>query len=57
MSIGVYDQREVLVLADSGYDNKKIEKAIADKGWHFISSTYKVRGRTVNQVNRLLAHF
>jgi Transposase DDE domain len=34
--IGSYDRREVLVLADSGYDNKKIEKAIADKGWHFI---------------------
>jgi len=35
-SVGSYDRREVLVLADSGYDNKKIEKAIADKGWHFI---------------------
>src|SRR5919199_506304 len=31
--IGAYDRREVLVLADSGYDDKKIEKAIADKGW------------------------
>src|SRR5215469_11246527 len=35
-SIGAYDRREVLVLADSGYDNKKIAQAIADKGWHFI---------------------
>jgi DDE family transposase len=34
--IGSYDRREVLVLADSGYDNKKIEHAIADKGWNFI---------------------
>src|SRR2546425_657425 len=34
--LGSYDRREVLVLADSGYDNKKIEKAIADKGWNFI---------------------
>jgi hypothetical protein len=34
--VGSYDRREVLVLADSGYDNKKIEKAIADKGWNFI---------------------
>ena len=34
--IGAYDRREVLVLAESGYDNKKIEQAIADKGWHFI---------------------
>jgi hypothetical protein len=41
--IGAYDQREVLVLADSGYDNKKIEKAIADKGWHFIIALGKTR--------------
>src|SRR5712691_2424098 len=42
-SIGAYDRREVLVLADSGYDNKKIEKAIADKGWHFIIALGKTR--------------
>jgi hypothetical protein len=41
--IGEYDRREVLVLADSGYDNKKIEKAIADKGWHFIIALSKTR--------------
>src|SRR5919202_1864058 len=41
--IGAYDRREVLVLADSGYDNKKIEKAIADKGWHFIIALIKTR--------------
>ena len=35
-SIGSYDRREVLVLADSGYDDKKIEKAIANKGWNFM---------------------
>jgi hypothetical protein len=34
--IGSYDRREVLVLADSGYDDKKIENAIANKGWNFI---------------------
>jgi hypothetical protein len=34
--IGSYDRREVLVLADSGYDDQKIEKAIANKGWNFI---------------------
>ena len=42
-SIGAYDRREVLVLADSGYDNKKIEQAIADKGWHFIIALSKTR--------------
>src|SRR2546430_12179904 len=34
--LGSYDRREVLVLADSGYDDKKIENAIANKGWNFI---------------------
>ena len=41
--IGTYDRREVLVLADSGYDNKKIEKAIANKHWNFIIALSKTR--------------
>ncbi len=41
--IGSYDRREVLVLADSGYDNKKIENAIADNGWNFIIALGKTR--------------
>jgi hypothetical protein len=41
--LGAYDRREVLVLADSGYDNKKIEQAIADKGWHCIIALRKTR--------------
>src|SRR5215467_173282 len=41
--IGAYDRREVLVLADSGYDDKKIEKAIADKRWNFIIALSKTR--------------
>src|SRR5215218_5239322 len=45
-SIGAYDRREVLVLADSGYDDKKIEKAIADKGWYFIIALRKTRSVT-----------
>src|SRR5439155_10941568 len=44
--IGAYDRREVLVLADSGYDNKKIEKVIADKGWNFIIALRKTRSVT-----------
>src|SRR5919205_3495196 len=39
--IGAYDRREVLVLADSGYDDKKIEKTIADKRWQFIIALSK----------------
>jgi hypothetical protein len=41
--IGAYERREVLVLADSGYDDKKIEKAIAAKGWNFIIALSKTR--------------
>ena len=34
--IGSYDPHDVIVLADSGYDNKKIENAIIKKHWNFI---------------------
>ena len=33
---GSYDPRAVVVLTDSGYDNKKIQKAIAAQPWHCI---------------------
>jgi hypothetical protein len=41
--IGSYEPREVVVLTDSGYDNKKIQKAITAKQWHFISALGKTR--------------
>jgi hypothetical protein len=41
--IGSYDPRDVIVLADSGYDNKKIENAIANKHWNFIIALGKTR--------------
>jgi Transposase DDE domain len=41
--IGAYDPREVIVLADSGYDNKKIENAMVKKQWHFIIALGKTR--------------
>jgi hypothetical protein len=41
--IGAYDRREVLVLADSGYDDKKIAKAIADQRGNFIIALSKTR--------------
>src|SRR6516162_478808 len=41
--IGAHERREVLVLADSGYDDKKIEKAIADQRWNFILALSKTR--------------
>jgi hypothetical protein len=41
--IGSYDPRDVVVLTDSGYDNKHIEKAISDKKWKFIIALKKTR--------------
>ena len=48
--IGSYDPRDVVVLTDSGYDNKKIETAIANKGWNFIialGTTRSVKSETL----------
>lgn len=36
--IGPYDPNEILVLADSGYDIKVIERLILEQGWDFIVS-------------------
>lgn len=41
--IGSYDSRDVVVLTDSGYDNKHIEKSISDKHWMFIIALKKTR--------------
>jgi hypothetical protein len=41
--LGSYDPCDVIVLCDSGYDNKKIENAIADKHWNFIIAIGKTR--------------
>lgn len=41
--IGPYDPKEVVVLADSGYDDKRIENAVANKDWKFIISLGKNR--------------
>ncbi|MCZ6719336.1 MAG: transposase [Gammaproteobacteria bacterium] len=41
--IGSCDPGDVIVLADSGYDNKKIENAIIKKHWNFIIALGKTR--------------
>ena len=41
--IGSHDSRDVVVLTDSGYDNKHIEKTISDKKWMFIIALKKTR--------------
>lgn len=42
--IGPYDPEKVVVLADSGYDDQKIQKAIAGKKWKFIIALKSTRG-------------
>lgn len=41
--LGAYDRRDGVVLTDSGDDDKKIEQAIAKKGWNFIIALSKTR--------------
>jgi len=41
--IGQYNPKEILVLADSGYDAHKIENAISKKQWSFIIALKKSR--------------
>ena len=41
--LGRYDRRDVIVLTDSGYDDKKIQKAIAAKQWQFLMALSKTR--------------
>ena len=41
--LGLYDRRDIVVLMDSGYDDKIIEKAIAAKQWHFLMALCNTR--------------
>jgi len=41
--IGTHDPKNVVVLADSGYDTKDIEKTIASKKWYYIIALKKTR--------------
>ena len=42
--IGAHNPNEVVVLADSGYDDRNIENAIAKRKWKFIIALGKTRG-------------
>jgi len=41
--IGSHASRDVVVMTDSGYDNKHIEKTISEKQWMFIIALKKTR--------------
>ena len=48
--IGFYDPKEIVVMMDSGYDNKLLQEAVLARGWDFLSSIKKVRSvRTSNE--------
>jgi hypothetical protein len=51
--IGEHHPKHVVVLADSGYDDRKIENAIRNKKWHFIIALNK--GRSVKSKNSFLS--
>jgi hypothetical protein len=42
--VGLHDPSEVVVLMDSGYDNKRIQNTIVDLGWDFVGSLKSSRG-------------
>jgi len=42
--IGQHDPRQVLVLTDSGYDVKKLQRAVLKRGWDFLSALKSNRG-------------
>jgi hypothetical protein len=41
--IGPHKSKDVVVIADSGYDDKKIQNAIRKRGWHFIIALKSTR--------------
>jgi hypothetical protein len=50
--IGAHAPRDVLVLTDSGYDDKKLENALINKRWNFLiagGKTRRVKSATVYQ--------
>jgi hypothetical protein len=48
--IGPYNPEKVVVLADSGYDDQKIQKTIAAKKWKFIIALKSTRGVKTEKV-------
>jgi hypothetical protein len=42
--VGLHDDENVVVLTDSGYDNKKIQNAVLNRGWHFVGALKCSRG-------------
>jgi len=50
--VGSYTDSEVVVLTDSGYDNKDIQNAILNRSWDFVSAIKTSRSATT-QITKL----
>ncbi|MFQ5641997.1 MAG: transposase [bacterium] len=51
--VGIHDPKDVVVLADSGYDCKSIENVVEKKKWNFIIALGKTRSvKTVAEYHR-----
>ncbi|MHA0110671.1 hypothetical protein ACXYUI_26390, partial [Klebsiella pneumoniae] len=42
--VGSYSDDEVVVLTDAGYDNKRLQRAVLDRAWSFVSALKSSRG-------------
>lgn len=51
--IGLHDPTEIVVVMDAGYDNKKIQSKILDRGWDFIGAAKKSRGCQTQNIHFL----
>jgi len=50
--VGTYENDEVVVLTDSGYDDKKLQNTVLLRGWDFLTSLKSSRGSSsTNQAN------
>ena len=48
--IGFYDSNEIVVMMDSGYDDKVLQEAVLARGWDFLTAIKRVRSvRTLNE--------
>jgi hypothetical protein len=50
--VGTYSPEEVVVITDSGYDNKKLQRLILEVGWDFVAALKTSRGVQTNHETR-----
>lgn len=50
--IGEHDPKEIVVLMDSGYDSKEIQKTILSRGWDFLMALKSLRKSWISNPNQ-----